>query len=200
MSTGGGSGAEEAARINTELSKRYAAIGLPAVKGALGYATSALDQPIPGYAEAAYRMARTSALETGAARTGSARAALLSSLSKAGGGGGALTPLTRIESAGAQDLATEVGSIGASRAMAGVEERNKLLSILTGGGASATDLAAGFGNLNTRALGILGAEPGAYPYIVGGLSVGASAIEKYFQNRPPALAQIPQGSSLPAIG
>jgi hypothetical protein len=184
MSTGGGGDAQEAARINEELSNRAQAIGVPALRGGINYATASLKEPLPGYAQAAYRQAGTSALEAGAARAQTARETLQAGLRRAGGGGVNLTGYGKVAAGAGEDLAQEVGSIGASRATAAIGQRNNLLRILSGGGATALDLSAGFGGQSNQALGILGPNPGAYPYIVGGLSGLTGLFEKYLEKNP----------------
>jgi hypothetical protein len=185
MSTGGGKDAQEAARINEELSGRAQAIGLPAIRGSLAYAGGALQGPaLPGYVESAYRGAGTTAMEQGRAGERTARSQLVAGLRAAGGGGPSLRDYGRTSAGAAQDLAQQVGSIGVSRAMAGIGQRNRMLSVLAGGGASALDLAGAYGGQANRGLALLGADPGAYPYVVGGLSTLSGLAGKYFEKHP----------------
>lgn len=164
---GGGSDMAQASRINSELARNYAAVGLPAAKFSLNYAGNAMNAGLPAYANNAYADAATTALESSVAGANTARGQLMRNLGVSGGG---LPAMGQVATGAGRDLAEEIGSIGVSRAMAGIAQRDKMRSILMGGGASATDLGANFGRLNVQALGDLGVDPGAYPYVMGGIA------------------------------
>jgi hypothetical protein len=175
----GGEDIQAAAGMNSALMKQYAAVGLPALRGGLEYTAGALNQGgLPSYVENAYAGARTGAMEAASNRMSGARGQLLRNMSN-NGGGAFLGNAAAVAGGGANALLNESQAIGTTHALAGVEQRNKLLNILAGGGASATNLSAGFGQLTNEGLGIRGQQPGAYPYVVGGLSALGTAYSMY---------------------
>lgn len=174
--TGGGSGsadARAAAEMQSKLMKQYAATGLPALKGALGYTRGALAQEgLPGYVESAYRQAQTGVLDQNVQDLSGLRRSIVSRGDPSQMGGSFLSGITGASASAGDALTREVAGIRTSRAVAGVEQRNKLLNILAGGAATGTNLAAGFGQLGNQARS-LNYQPNQTGGIVaGGLSAG----------------------------
>lgn len=168
--------AEQASRINTELFNKYADLGIPALRGAIGRTQAELaGGGMPGYVNRAYDTAAGGALEASVLGQNTARGRLLDTAS----GGAALQGLTSQGIGTAANYASEIGKLRTSQAAAGIDQKNKLLGLLTGQGATGTNLAQGFGQLTNQGLGMLGSDPGAYPYIAGGLSGIAGAYNSY---------------------
>lgn len=178
--------ATEASSINQRLMNQYAAVGAPALTQNLAYARGALAQGTPGYVNAAYQSARTGALESSAQGMTSARARLASNLSQVGGGG-YLSGLGQVQASGAQALANETGHIATTQALTGLEQRNKLLNVMMGAGASGTNLSAGFGWLTNEGLGLSAGANSPYGPIVGGLSALTGIYGQYQMSKTPAL-------------
>jgi len=166
--------ARQASELQTNLFNQYGAAGLPGLKGALGYTRGALGQSggLPAYVQQAYAGARTGALE----QRGSNLSSLQRQIASRGGsqkqGGALLSGLSGAVGTAGDAYTREMAGIRTSQAVAGVEQRNKLLGILAGGAASGTNLSAGFGTLGNQALGLdMGSNP-TNGYVMGGLSAG----------------------------
>jgi hypothetical protein len=190
--TGDTSQAQQASNISTNLMNQYKAVGLPALQHQMGYLRGSLAQGQPQYVKDAYAGAQTGALESSISQMGGARAQLVKNLA-ATGGGAYLGGLGKIQGAGATALANEVGHISTTQALAGVEQRNKLLSLMAGNGASATNLSAGFGQLTNEGLGqSAGAQSSqTFGLINGGLSALTSLYANSQINSRPSLGYNP---------
>lgn len=159
-----GGGADAAARISMELMGRAARTGVPAIAAATEYAGQAVDQGLPKFVDRGYRAAETAALEQAVGETQARRVAALT--------GKKFNPnLVSTYAGSAQELAKEKAGIAVSKAAAGVSQRNQMLNILMGAGASSTDLSTSFGALTNRGLaaGLSGGNP-AYEGVVGGVA------------------------------
>lgn len=173
------SAAERSSQINSSLMSQYGAVGLPAVQGNLNYIQGALAQDgLPQYVQNAYAGARGGASEAASSELAGLRSRIAQNT---GGqaGGGMLSGLAAALPAASASYQGELQKIGTTKALAGLDERNKLLGALTGQGASATNLSAGFGSLTNAGLGIAGNNPGAYPYVAGGLAAGSGLLGQY---------------------
>lgn len=184
---GGGQGSSDArasAEINSGLMKQFAGIGQPALAGVLGYTRGALKQGgLPGYVEAAYRQASSGALEQQAQGLTGLRRTLASRTGGAESGGAYLQGISDVASSGGDAYAREMAGIRTSRAVAGIEQRNKLLGVLAGAGATSTDLSAAFGGLGNRAISLEGQDNGMFGGITGGLSAGLGLFASLSQNQ-----------------
>lgn len=161
--------ATQAAQMNNSLMRQYAAAGSPALSAGLNYAKQSLAAGQPGYVQSAYQDARTGALEASQQNTSASQAQLSRNLSKAGGGA-FLAGIGRNQGAGSQALANETSHIATSQAIQGLTQRNQLLNVMQGGGASATNLSGGFGALTNQGLGMSAGANSPYGPIMGGLS------------------------------
>lgn len=159
MSSGGAQkrNAQEAARVSTELSGRYAALGAPALRGAIGYASQAVNIGLPEYADRAIDAQKTTALE---GRAMGATRALSQIAPPELIGGQAIAQTGNVMSDAGTNWLDQLSKIRTSKALAGVEQRNNMLSILQGGTAAATNLAAGFGAQGIGALSQIPESPG----------------------------------------
>lgn len=142
-------GARQAADTQSRLFKQYAAAGLPALKNAQNFTRGALDIGEPGYVQSAYQQAATGAESEGLGQELGLRGRLTQGLS----GGALSSAVASSVAAGGAAISQERSNIGTTRALATVEQRNKLLGILAGQGAGATNLAAGFGSLANAGIG-----------------------------------------------
>lgn len=161
--------AQQAASINQRLMNQYQAVGAPALSANLAYARGALAQGQPQYVQNAYQDARTGALESSVKGMTGARAQLARNLANTGGGA-YLQGIGGVQASGSQALANETSHIATTQALTGLEQRNKLLNVMMGAGASGTNLAAGFGQLTNEGLGMSAGANSPYGPIVGGLS------------------------------
>lgn len=165
--------ATAAAQTQTGLQRSYAAVGLPALQGNMAYLRGAIKQGEPGYVANAYQGAQTGALESASQQMTGARGQLVKNLA-ANGGGAFLGGLGKIQGQGSASLSNEVSHIATTRALAGVEQRNKLMNLMAGNGATATNLSAGFGQLTNEGLGLSSGQNGTFGAITGGLSALSS--------------------------
>lgn len=172
VSGGGGSqDARRAAELQSGLMKQYASTGLPALRGALGYTRGALaSEGLPGYVESAYRQAQTGVLDQNVQDLSGLRRTIAGRGDPAQMGGNFLSGISGASASAGDALTREVAGIRTSRAVAGVEQRNKLLGILAGGAATGTNLAAGFGSLGNQAMSLNYRPNQTGGLVAGGLS------------------------------
>lgn len=187
--------AQDASNINSRLMMQYSRAGVGAVSNNLDYIKGSLAQGgLPQYVRNAYSGARGGATDAAASQLEGLRQGI------SGGGsqnesGSYIGGLTQALPAASASYQGELQKIGTTQALAGLSERNKLLGALSGQGADATNLSAGFGGLTNAGLGIAGNNPGAYPYVVGGLSAATGLYGQYQQG-----AQGRQNASATAQG
>ena len=169
----GGKGADDAraaTELNSQLFRDYANVGAPALGSALQYARGDLARGgLPAYVEGAYRQAQVGALEQSVQDFGGLRRSIAA---RSGAGGQYLSSLTGGIGSAGDAFTREVAGIRTSRALAGVEQRNKMLGILAGGAATATNLSAGFGGLGNQAISLNRQPDQTYGLVTGGLSAG----------------------------
>jgi hypothetical protein len=145
-------GAQAAANINSNLMKAYGAAGVPAVKGVLDYASSSLGQPLPSYVNQVYEGAASGVRQTIMSQLGRSAAGGATRLGEGSGSG--LSSLASIAESGGEAYGRERTSVGTSKAVAELEQRNKLLNVMSGGGATATQLGGAFGSVANQGLAI----------------------------------------------
>lgn len=182
---GSGQGARDAktaAAYQSQLFRQYAEAGRPGLIAALGYARNSYDKGLPSYVQSAYDQARVGALEQNISNTRSLRERLLSNVPDTASGGQYLSGLASVASSGGDAYARELTQIRTSNAVAGIEQRNKLLNILAGGAATGTNLAASFGQLGNQAISLEPQSPG-YGLGIGALSAGLGAYASLSQPR-----------------
>lgn len=174
MSKPAGSGdARRAAEIQSQLFKDYAAVGLPALSGALGYTRGALAQGgLPSYVENAYRQAQVGALEQNVHDLSGLRRTIAGRGDASRLGGAYLSGIAGAAGSAGDAFTREAAGIRTSRAVAGVEQRNKLLGLLAGGAATGTSLSVGFGGLGNQAIALERRPDQTGGLIAGGLSLG----------------------------
>lgn len=184
MSSPGQRDAQQAAAMQTKLFKDYAATGLPALKGAMGYASAAANQGLPGYAQEAYAQAATGASAQRTANFTSLRQRLAAGTHDTASGGQFLAGLSDVAASAGDSYSREMAGIRTSNAVAGLEQRNKLLNVLAGGGATGTSLSASFGALGNQAIGY--EQPNqAFGLAMGGASAGLGIYAALNQQQQP---------------
>jgi len=185
---GGGQGAQDArtaAELNQTLFSRYAAAGAPPLKAALGYTRGALAQGgLPGYVEKAYRQAGVGALEQQVKDLSGLRRSIAARGDQSQMGGQYVSGMAGAVGSAGDALTRELAGIRVSRAVAGLEQRNKLLNVLAGGAATGTSLSAGFGNLANRGIALEQQPDQTYGLVTGGLST-ALGLYGSINSRPP---------------
>lgn len=191
--------ASEAARVSTGLQQGYASVGVPALKGNMAYLRGALGQAgdggqLPGYVQQAYESAKGGAYQSQVGQLTGARGQLAAKLG-ATGGGAYLQGLGKVEGAGSTALANETSHIATTQALAGLEQRNKLLNLMSGQGASATNLSAGFGSLTNQGLGQSLGSNDPYGPIMGGISALTSIYANSQMNQQPTLGAAPPSAN-----
>lgn len=193
------SSAQSAADSNSQLMNEYSNVGVPAIRANMNYATQSLNQGQPQYITDAYKDAKTGALESSVANT-SARAQLTRNLSKAGGGA-YLGGMGGQQLSNSQALSNETSHIATTQALTGLEQRNKLLNVLSGSGASGTNLSAGFGQLTNEGLGQSAGANNPFGLIAGGASALSSIYaNSQMKNQQSSLAATQQGNYAANIG
>ena len=163
---------QAASNTNTQLMNQYQTVGVPALRSNLQYATNALNAGTPQYVQNAYSDARTGAMESSIG-SNSAREQLTRNLSKSGGGA-YLSGVGAQQQSNANALTNETSHIATTQALTGLEQRNKLLNVLQGGGATGTNLSAGFGQLTNEGLGQSAGANNPFGAIMGGASALSS--------------------------
>lgn len=198
--SGGGQGeadARAAAELNQQLFRQYSQVGLPALGGALQYTRGALAQGgLPGYVERAYRQANVGALEENVSQLGALRSQIASRAGSVGAGGQYLSAIGATAGSAGDSLTRELAGVRTSRAVAGIEQRNKLLGILAGGAATGTSLSAGFGQLGNQAISLNRQPDPTFGLITGGLAAGTGLYAQLAQAQPRSnLGTLPIGQS-----
>lgn len=170
---------EEQIRLEQDLFRRYAAAGVPILRRTQGYIRGALDQGEPGYVANAYNAARIGA----GVEARNAESGLMSRLT--GRSGGALLEgLAQAGAAGGRSFIEERSAISGTQAANRIEQRNNLLRLLSGQGATNTSLSAGFGRLGLQSLGLQaqGGDP-VFEAVLGLGSAGTAGYLDWLANR-----------------
>lgn len=173
------SNAETQMQLEQDLFRRYAAAGVPILRRTQGYVRGALDQSEPGYIGSAYNTARAGA----GIEARNAQGGLMSRLT--GQSGGALLEgLAQAGAAGGRSFIEERAGISGSQAANRIEQRNNLLRLLAGQGATNTSISSGFGRLGLQSIGIQaqGGDP-FFEAVVGLGSAGTAGYLDWLTNR-----------------